>query len=130
MSSKTSKMITPLARVRGYGSAKSGTEHFWVKRVTAISNLVLLIFFLGFLVAMHDESYETVRAAFSNPLVALLIGLFPLSFAVHMRLGMQTAIEDYFQGGLRVALILLNTFFAVLIAGASLFAVVRLTLGA
>ena len=127
---KTSKMTTPLARVRGYGSAKAGTDHFWVKRVTAISNLVLLVFFLGFLIAMHGESYETVREAFRNPLVALLVGLFPVSFAVHMRLGMQTAIEDYFQGGTRVALILLNTFFAVLIAGASLFAVVRLTLGA
>ncbi|WP_185984449.1 succinate dehydrogenase, hydrophobic membrane anchor protein [Aureimonas mangrovi] len=130
MSTSRSKMITPLARVRGYGSAKSGTEHFWVKRVTAISNLFLVLFFLGFVVSMHAESYETVREAFRNPLIALVIGLLPVSFSIHMRLGMQTAIEDYFQGGTRIVLLLLNTFFAVLIAGASLFAVVRLTLGA
>ena len=130
MSIKRSDMITPLARVRGYGSAKSGTEHFWMKRVTAISNAVLVLFFLGFLVSMHDESYAVVRDAFRNPLVALLIGLLPVSFAIHMRLGMQTAIEDYFQGGTRVVLLLLNTFFAVLIAGASLFAVIRLSFGA
>ena len=32
---------TPLARVRGFGAAKSGTGHFWLQRVTAIANIPL-----------------------------------------------------------------------------------------
>jgi succinate dehydrogenase / fumarate reductase, membrane anchor subunit len=130
MSKQASRMVTPLARVRGLGSAKAGTEHFWLQRVTAVSNILLVLFFVVFLIAMHDESYETVRAAFTNPLIALLVALVPVSFAIHMRLGMQVAVEDYFQGMTRVVLLLLNTFFSILIAGASLLAIAKLSFGA
>ena len=34
---------TPLARVLGRGAAKSGTEHFWHQRLTAVANIPLTI---------------------------------------------------------------------------------------
>ncbi len=34
---------TPLGRVRGLGSAKQGTEHFWAQRVTAIALVPLAL---------------------------------------------------------------------------------------
>ena len=40
------RIRTPLGRVRGLGAAKEGTEHFWKQRVSAVSNLLLTIFFV------------------------------------------------------------------------------------
>ncbi|MBC8131045.1 MAG: succinate dehydrogenase, hydrophobic membrane anchor protein [Rhizobiaceae bacterium] len=124
------KMRTDLRRVRGLGSAREGTGHFWLQRLTGISNLVLLTAFVVLLAALHDGTYSEVRGALSNPLVALIMGLVVVSAAIHMRLGMQTIIEDYIHGGLRVVLQILNTFFAILVAASSLFAVVKMSFGA
>ena len=34
---------TPLAKVRGLGSAKEGTDHFWKQRLTAVANIFLVV---------------------------------------------------------------------------------------
>ena len=66
-----SDMRTPLNRVRGLGSAKEGTDHFWRQRLTAIANIPLVIFFIGFVIANNGASYEEVRAAIANPVVTV-----------------------------------------------------------
>jgi succinate dehydrogenase / fumarate reductase, membrane anchor subunit len=124
------KMRTDLARARGTGATGAGTEHFWQQRLTAISNLVLVTSFLAILVFLHDRPYPDVRAAFANPLVALVVALTMVSVAVHMRLGMQTIIEDYAHGRTRIPLQILSTFFAIAVASASLFAVGKMSFGA
>ncbi|BDA86635.1 succinate dehydrogenase, hydrophobic membrane anchor protein [Aureimonas sp. SA4125] len=124
------KMRTDLGRVRGLGSAKEGTGHFWLQRLTGIANAILITAFVVLLVTLHDKAYVDVRLAFGNPLVGLIMALVVISVAVHMRLGMQTILEDYVHGPSRVPLQILNTFFAVLVAGASLFAIAKLSFGA
>ena len=123
-------MRTELGRVRGLGSAREGTGHFWLQRLTGLANVVLLIAFVMLLVALHDKTYVDVRLAFGNPLVGLIMALVVIAGTVHMRLGMQTILEDYIHGELRVPLQILNTFFAILVAGASLFAIAKLSFGA
>ena len=46
-------MRTPLGKVRGLGSAQEGTEHFWRQRLTAVANVPLILFFVGFLIALQ-----------------------------------------------------------------------------
>jgi len=79
---------------------------------------------------LHDEPYEAVRAAFANPIVGLVMALVVIAATVHMRLGMQTIIEDYVHGGTRVALVMANNFFAILVAAACVFAIVKMSFGA
>ncbi|OYX07475.1 MAG: succinate dehydrogenase, hydrophobic membrane anchor protein [Rhizobiales bacterium 32-66-8] len=123
-------MRTPLGRVRGLGSARSGTHHFFLQRVTALANLILAIALVAIIISLAGESYATVRATLGNPIVAVVILLLLLSVTTHMRIGMQVVIEDYVHSeGAKVLCIIANTFFTVAVGLAGAFAVLKISLG-
>ena len=124
-------MRTPLKTARYLGSAKEGADHFWKQRVTAVSNLVLVLFLVWFIASLAGASQPQIKEAMSNPLVALAFSALIISGTIHMRLGMQTIIEDYVHSeGSKMVLLMLNTFFAAAIALASLFSILKLSFGA
>jgi succinate dehydrogenase / fumarate reductase membrane anchor subunit len=88
-------MRTPLGRVRGLGSAKNGTHHWWMQRVTSIALLPLTIWFVVSMVGLAGASYLETLLWIGKPLNAvLMIALLALTFH-HMAAGLQVVIEDY-----------------------------------
>lgn len=125
------RIRTPLARARGLGSAKSGTDHFWLQRMTAVANIVLVVVVLAQFVSLAGSDHVAVKAALKSPLLSLPLLLLVLSGMVHMRLGMQTIIEDYVSSeGCKVFGLMLNTFFVILVGLTCIYAVAKLTFGA
>jgi succinate dehydrogenase / fumarate reductase, membrane anchor subunit len=126
-----SSMRTDTAKVRGLGSARSGTDHFFRQRVTALANVPLAIAFVIILAGLLGKPHAAFLTTMKSPLVALLLLLFVVSGAIHMRLGMQVIIEDYVhEEGRKIALLIANTFFAIVITAACVFAVLKMALGA
>ena len=122
---------TPLARARGLGPARAGTDHFWKQRLTAVANVFLVPFAIFLIVRLAGADYLTVKGTLARPQNAIPLLLLILSGVIHMRLGMQTIIEDYVHAdGYKVAALLLNTFFAVLVGLACAYAVLKLSFGA
>lgn len=123
-------MRTPLGKVRGLGSAKEGTEHFWRQRLTAVANIPLVIIGLWLMISLVGAPYSEVRATLASPLTVIFIALFSISVLYHMHLGMQVVIEDYVHSELRkVFLIMLNTFFVFFSGALVAFAVFKLAFG-
>ncbi len=120
---------TEIGRVRGLGAAKSGVHHWWMQRVSAISNLALVIWFIVALLSLPDYSHATVTAWVKQPLVAVPLMLFSISVFYHLRLGLQVLIEDYVGGGAKVAALLLLTAFSISGGLVAVFSILRIAFG-
>jgi succinate dehydrogenase / fumarate reductase, membrane anchor subunit len=121
-------MKTPLKKVRGLGSAKSGTEHFWHQRLTALANLPLLLFFVWFVVSHLGAERAAVVASIKNPLIAIALLLTLASVFWHMRLGLQVVIEDYVHSHSRkLAALLFNTAFVVVMFALAAYSILKMS---
>jgi succinate dehydrogenase / fumarate reductase membrane anchor subunit len=121
---------TPLGRARGWGSARDGTGHFRWQRLSAIINLIGVVFLAYTAVSLAGASHADVRSYFQAPLPGALMLWLIFSACFHMALGMQVIVEDYVQAaGTRALLLTLNIIFATFIALASALAVLKLSLG-
>ena len=121
------RLRTPLSEVKGLGSAKEGTSHFWSQRLTALA-LIPLVMWLCFSVAsLPGMDYVAVREWLSSPLTTIMMILFILVAFYHSRLGLQVVIEDYVGGhGARTAAIIAVTFAAAILAVVGVFSALRI----
>jgi succinate dehydrogenase / fumarate reductase membrane anchor subunit len=110
---------TPLGRVRGYGSAKSGTQHFWYQRMTAVALVPLTLWFVWAVVRYTGAPYSEVMLFLSHPVSGIAMAMFVVVGLLHMLLGAKVVIEDYIhRESTKIALLVL-LHFAVFAVGAT-----------
>jgi succinate dehydrogenase / fumarate reductase, membrane anchor subunit len=121
---------SPLSRVLGLGSAKDGTAHWWMQRVTAIALVPLTLWFAFSLLTLPDFQYETVRTWLSVPITGFLAVLLVWVLCYHAYLGTIVIIEDYVtSSGMKVLSLMTLRFLYVLAGGAAMFAIFRVVFG-
>ena len=131
MAMSKTEFRTPLARVRGLGSAKEGTNHWWQQRVTAAALVQLVVFFWIIVLRLVGSGHAAAAAALKNPMTAGITMLLIIIGFWHLKLGAQVIVEDYVHhDGLKLALIIAIASICALIGLACLFAIAKLAFGA
>jgi len=122
---------TPLSEVKGLGSAKEGTSHFWVQRLTAIAMVPLVLWLCFSIATLPNMDYSAMRAWIASPLTAILLILMLATGCYHAKLGLQMVIEDYIGSrAARTAAIIGVTFVAAVLAVAGIFSVLKIAFAA
>jgi succinate dehydrogenase / fumarate reductase, membrane anchor subunit len=121
---------TPLARVRGSGSARSGTGHFWHQRLTAVANIPLTIAVVVILIMLLGRNQAAAAQILGSPAVSIIMLLFIGSIVIHMKIGMQVVIEDYVHDeSAKLTLLMANTFFSIAVGLAAVYGILKLSFG-
>lgn len=120
---------TPLANVRGLGSAKSGTHHWWMQRLTALAMIPLAAWLVNSLMHMMLGDVEMIKLWMDSPIRAFLLAAFLGAASYHGKLGMQVVIEDYVHGHCsKTTLLIANAFFFIALFAVAIMAILKLHL--
>ena len=123
-------MRTPLGRVRNLGSSHSGTSDFWRQRLTAVAMTLLIVPVIVVVMVLFSRNQAGAAQILGSLPIAIILLLFIIASAWHMKIGMQVVIEDYVQSEkLKIAAIMANNFFAMAVALASIYAILKLSSG-
>src|SRR5215467_11784555 len=123
-------MRTPLGRVRNLGASHSGTTDFWRQRLTAVAMTLLIIPVLVIIMMLIGSNQAGAKLILGSLPVAIILILFIIASAWHMKIGMQVVIEDYVHNEkLKLVSIMFNNFFSIAVALASTYAIFKLSSG-
>ncbi len=117
---------TAIGRVRGLGSAKEGVHHWWMQRVTAGGNILLMLWFFISIARLPGYAHADIVKWLASPWTAVPLILLVLSVFYHFRLGLQTVIEDYQHDASRVAALLLLNLFTIGAGATAIFAILKI----
>ena len=117
---------TSIGRVRGLGSAKSGSPHWWHQRLTAGSNLLLVTWLVVSLFRLPLWDYRALVLWLSSPWASVPLILAVISAFYHLRLGLQVVIEDYQHDFSRVIALVLLNFYAIGGAALAIYAILKI----
>ena len=123
-------MRTPLSRVRYMGASHSGTRDFWHQRLTAVAMTLLIVPVLVVIFMLIGSNQAGAKLILGSLPVAIILLLFIIASAWHMKIGMQVVIEDYIHSEkVKLACIMANNFFSFAVALASIYAIFKLSSG-
>jgi succinate dehydrogenase / fumarate reductase membrane anchor subunit len=125
------RLVTPLNRALGLGSAKDGVDHWWGQRLSAVALALLGLWLVFAFLGLADLRYATVVGWLQAPVASILMILTLLTLGYHSKLGVQTVIEDYVHAvGLKMLALILSTFVHIGVVVAGVFAILKVAFGA
>ena len=125
-----SSMRTPLARVRSLGSSHSGTRDFWRQRLTAVAMTLLIVPVIVVVMMLRGSNQAGAAQTLGQIPIAIILLLFIVASAWHMKIGMQVVIEDYVHNEkIKLASVMANNFFCIAVALASIYAILKMSSG-
>jgi succinate dehydrogenase / fumarate reductase membrane anchor subunit len=125
------EMETPIAKVRGLGSAREGGHHWWMERATSVAALLLYVWLAASLVRLGTLDFGTVREWLADPWAAVPMLLLVYVTFVHLRDGLKVAIEDYVHDeGNRFFTLLILNFLAIGAGTLAAFSILRIAFSA
>ncbi|WP_213289870.1 succinate dehydrogenase, hydrophobic membrane anchor protein [Bradyrhizobium sp. sGM-13] len=123
-------MRTPLGRVRYLGSSHSGTTDFWRQRLTAVAMTLLIVPVIVIVLMLIGRNQAGAAQILGSLPIAIILVLFIIASAWHMKIGMQIIIEDYVHNEtVKLVSVMANNFFCIAVALASIYAIVKLSSG-
>ena len=129
MANKKTHLRTPISQARGLGSAKSGTGHWWMQKVTSVALLPLTIWFVACAVSFKGASYEEIYLWMEGPVNgALMLALIGATF-YHLALGLQVVLEDYVHGFVGIASMVTMKLLSWAVGGFAMLAVIKIVIG-
>jgi succinate dehydrogenase / fumarate reductase membrane anchor subunit len=121
---------TDLGHVRGLGSAKTGTSHWWAQRVTAVALIPLSLWFVFSIVTLAGVDHAGYKIWLNSPGSVLLMALFVGALFYHMQLGLQVVMEDYIHSEkTKVISLVINKLLAVFCALSGIIALIKAAFG-
>ncbi len=127
---KPGEIKTDLGRARGMGSAKSGTHHWWLMKVTALALIPLTLWFLQsfiFDVAAAGGDFNTALEWIKKPYHSFPLAILLVVNFYHAELGGQEIILDYVHGKAQIPTLILYKFFCYGLAALSVYSVLYIT---
>lgn len=121
---------SPLSRVKGLGSAKDGTSHFWHQRLTALALIPLVLWFC-FGLATLPVDYQSLTQYIQQPVIAIGMILLIAMVFYHAQLGLQIVLEDYVGShSIRTIAIIFSGFVCLICALIGIVSVIKIFVGA
>ena len=118
-----------LKTARGLGSAKEGTDHWWMQRLSALAMMILAPLMIFLVITLIGEDYETAAMKIGSPFWGGVALLFICASFYHAHLGLQVVIEDYIGShGARLVTIILVRSALILLGLIAALSVLRLML--
>lgn len=123
-------LVSPLNKVLGLGSAKGGSEHWWMQRLSAVALVPLGLWLVAALAGMPAYDYATVSSWIAGPLNSILLILLLLTMTYHSYLGVQVVVEDYVRGATKTVTLIASTLAHLFLGCAGIYCVLRVGFGA
>lgn len=117
---------TALARAIGLGSARSGAQHWWAQRVSAIALIPLTLWLIVAIILHRGADYAHFVAWMRNPITDILMTLLLIALFYHTALGLQVIVEDYVHSGAKFATMIAVRLACVAFAVAGIIATLRI----
>ncbi|QPC88798.1 succinate dehydrogenase, hydrophobic membrane anchor protein (plasmid) [Mesorhizobium sp. NBSH29] len=120
---------SPRSRAVGLGSAKHGSQQWWMERVSAVALVPLTLWFVASIIAHSGSDYAAFIAWLGTPFATTFMVLLLIALFYHTALGLQVVVEDYVHTGAKLPIVVAVRLGCFAFAASGVIATLRIAFG-